>query len=622
MSSVVGAVAWRHPLQHRETASGFASRLAALNGRRLGGFLRDMGIHPRHIDKGDEKAVRTLAAIGGADPGALVQYTAVPAPDKKFQILAGEKFDRLSVLRTYFRYCPHCIAEDMARFEGPLHSRPWLRVEWTIDFVRACPVHNTLLLSTTPPRRQFESPDFCEAMEDLLPQIKRQTTSSISMPHSPLRDWIIDRLDGKAQTDWLSTMHMYVVAGFSQALGLSSLHPPKVRTASLSEMQWAEAADEGFRILQGGKTELTALLERLNEGQRVTRGVIGLRDTYGYAYGLLQKTVEDPNFATLRDIVREVAINTLPLEAGTDVLGKVLDKPRVYSIRTASKVSGAHALTIRNLFVRKDLTDAREASGLMDHRVLVKAEEIEAVIEGLKEGMSTPEVQRVTGIPRMHLKALIAEGYLPTVTDSTEKAYAKHRFTQGAVDAMLSKVFEGAVPVQSAGERQMSIGDARHVAGAEIEMVLSYIFEGKLAWKGLIDGKRDYSSVLLDVDEVIGLVRSGPERCGLTRAEMVKFMPGLTTSAVARLVEDGHLATAEEYSKEARRMVPMITRESAEAFKAAYVTLGELCQVSGLHHKQVVSILTANNIPRITMIPNVYCYLYSRQSSSIAFPHV
>lgn len=614
MSMIVSSVAWRHPLQHRETASGFASRLAALNGRRLGGFLRDMGIHPRRIDKGDEKAVRTLAAIGDADPEALLRYTAVLTPDKKFQVLAGQKFDRLSVLRTYFRYCPHCVAEDMARFEGPVSARPWLRVEWTIDFVRACPVHNTLLLSTTPPRRQFESPDFCEAVEDVLPQIKMQAAAAIPMPPSPLRDWIVDRLDGKAQSGWLSTMPMYVVAGFSQALGLSALHPPKVHTGSLSEVQWAEAADEGFRILKGGQSELTSLLERLNEGQRDTRGVIGLRDTYGYAYGLLQRTVDDPNYAALRDIVREFAAETLPLDAGTDILGQVLEKPRVYSIRSASKVSGAHALTIRNLFIRKDLTDTREASGLMDHRVLVRAEEIEAIIEGLKEGMSTPEVQRVTGIPRMHLKALIAAGYLPTVTDSIAKAYAKHRFTQEAVNGMLSKIFDGAVPVQTPTARQMSIGDARHVAGAEIEMVLSFIFDGKLAWKGLLNGKREYSAVLLDADEVIGLVRSGPERCGLTRMEMVKFMPGLTTSAVARLVEDGHLVTVEEYSKEARRTVPMITRESAEAFKAKYVTLGELSALYGVHPRKITVRLRKGGVVR--RFPQFEtCYIYERRAA-------
>lgn len=91
-------------------------------------------------------------------------------------------------------------------------------------------------------------------------------------------------------------------------------------------------------------------------------------------------------------------------------------------------------------------------------------------------------------------------------------------------------------------------------------------------------------------------------------------MPGLTTSAVARLVEDGHLATAEEFSKEARRMVPMITRESAEAFKAKYIALGELASVYGAHPRQITSRLQKGGVEKC--FPHFdTCYIYERQAA-------
>lgn len=301
------ALAWHHKLEQRETAAGFASRLAALHGQPMGPFLRDMAIQPRSIDKGEPKAVRHLAQLGAADADALLRYTASPTPDGKFQCVAEETFNRLSVARTYFRYCPRCVMEDMANFQGPVAARPWLRFEWTVTHVRSCTTHRLLLLDAEPRRRQFESFDFCETIAERLPEIQQEAKETGDMSTSPLRDWLVGRVDGEHHSV-LADEEMYVVLSASEAIGLSALHPPKVQTSKLTPRQWAEAADEGFSILSGGEKSITSLLERLNANQRDTRGVIGLRDTYGQFYGLLQKTIEDPAYGRLRNIVRDFAV--------------------------------------------------------------------------------------------------------------------------------------------------------------------------------------------------------------------------------------------------------------------------------------------------------------------------
>ena len=50
----------RHTLQPSEPAAGFASRLAAVNGRPMNMFLRDMLIPPRSIDQGDREQVEAF----------------------------------------------------------------------------------------------------------------------------------------------------------------------------------------------------------------------------------------------------------------------------------------------------------------------------------------------------------------------------------------------------------------------------------------------------------------------------------------------------------------------------------------------------------------------------------
>ncbi|WP_084798616.1 TniQ family protein [Pleomorphomonas koreensis] len=620
MSLKIAPVSWRHPLEHREPAAGFASRLAALNGRLLGDFLREMGIDTWAVDTGDSEAVRTLALRGGADPGALARFTPTQTADKKYHIIAGQQFTRLSVFKTYFRYCPHCVIEDLERFEGPATARPWLRVEWMIDAIRVCPKHDTMLIDVDPGHRRFTSPDFCEAIGKLAPGLRQQADHAVRLPHSLLVDWIIDRLDGASSpTDALADLPMYAVLELATAIGLSALHPSRIKTKTLTEQQWAAVTEEGFRVLCGGEPALTVLLGRLNEVLMESRGAIGLRDAYGALYTLLQKTIADPIYDRFRSMVRQFAIETLPLNPGTEIFGEVLERPRVYSIHSASKVSGVHVASLRKLFARKGLVDGEKTSALRDHRVLVRAEDIEEMLGGMKGSLSTPEVEAATGIPRMHLKALIAGGYLPTVTNSAGKRRAKHSFTQQAVDDMLERIFEGAVPVETPTDRQRSIGDARRAADAKIDFVLSLIFEGRLAWKGLLGGKREYGAVLLDADEVTAIVRKGPEREGLIKGELQKFIPGLNHVAVSSLIELGHFSVTQEFNKETRRMMPVITRQSAEAFRAEYVTLGELSRTTGLHPKVILKRLHEANILPAEDQGKLSIFLYRRREVSALY---
>jgi len=605
-------VSWRYPLERRETAAGFASRLAALNGRPMRYFLREMCIAPRDVDRGVETAIRTVAELGAADPDLLVRFTPTRLDERRYEI-ADEPVDRLSINRTFFRYCPRCVAEDVAAFDGPRAARPWLRLEWTIDHIRSCDRHGILLEDATPIRRQFEPFDFAETMVGILPTIEESSERAIPAKASPFQAWIVDRLEGRrAPGNWLDDLPLYVSMTFCEALGVSSLHPPKVRTGDFTALDWAAAADEGYRIASSGEDSVRILLARLNDAQSGTRGFWGLRDTYGYAYGLLQRTVADPSYAKLRDVIRRFAIDTVPLAPGTDVLGETLLEQRVHTIRTAAKASGAHARTMRNLFVLKGLAGDGDGSGLRDHRVTVTSGEIETLVDELKGALSTSKVLAMTGIPLPYLRAMIACGHLRTVTGSNERAYAKHRFRKSDVEEMMARLFEGAVAVDETAPGKAEIAEARHAAGCSTEAILGFVFEGRLSWKGLLGGRREYGCLLVDVEEVKRLTRSEPGKSGFTKLELAKFIPGLPTASIDKLITAGFLDVDEEFSPEARRMVPVITRESAERFKEKYVSLGELTQTHGLHHKQVRMLLRRSGIEAERDADEIGFFFYDR----------
>ena len=65
---------------------------------------------------------------------------------------------------------------------------------------------------------------------------------------------------------------------------------------------------------------------------------------------------------------------------------------------------------------------------------------------------------------------------------------------------------------------------------------------------------------------------------------------------VLKFIKAGVLELVDEYSPDARRMVPVVSKESAGAFAAKYISLGEVSQKLGLHHRQVRKILKSVDI--------------------------
>jgi hypothetical protein len=614
------ALRYHQPLEPRETGPGFAARLAAMNGRRMGEMFNHMGIPPYAVDNGDDDAIRIIAALGAADPERLIANTPHVIDGKREYHVAGEILGPLGINRTFFRYCPHCAIEDDGLFEGPRHARPWLRLEWTISHYRACHRHHAFLVAADPVRRRFQPFDFAETMETLLPDLKAIAATTTAAATSRFDQWLVDRTDGvRGPGNWLDTLPLYVAAQWCEAFGVSMLHPAKVQTSKLTETQWAAAAEEGFRISSAGADSIRGALEQLTRAEKATRGILGPRDTYGYGFQLLQKTIKDDAFEPIRALVRDCAMDALPWKIGTDMLGVIIEENRVVTVTTAAQIAGADRKTIRKVFRRNGLATEDLAQRRRDHRTVTAADQVMPALRKLKGALTAPQTMERLGIERRQLDAIVEAGGLADASGAAPGMWEQARYAPEDIDAMVERLMESAVEVAVPGPRQVDIPTARHMAGATTVDVLKLIFGKRLAWKGHLAGRNDYMGLLLDADEVTRLVRdSTPPIDGFLFKEVPDAIIGLNENSVTRLVTLKKLDEDEEYSPAARRLVPVITRDSVEAFRRQYVTAGELCQVHGLHHKQVRSILGKVGIDEEFDAKAVKTTIYDRVKVEVA----
>ena len=606
-----------HPLQPREPAIGFAARLAALNGVDLATLLREMRVDALRLDHGREVTIRDVAALGrlnAEDTAALLRNSPRRLPEERASLLGSERLEDTSLRRTSFGVCPHCIRDDIKTFDGPLPARPWLRLEWQFEHVRSCRRHDVMLIGVSPVDIRTKPPDFSLALrERILPELDRLVAAAIPVQHSAFEDWVVARLDGiRDDRNWLDTMPLRVGAVLCEGLGISALHAPKVKLRTLSETDRAKAGDEGFRIAESGESAIVELLSRLADAQQDTRGVVGLRNTYGYVHELLRRTQSDADFDRPRDIVRRHALDTLPLDAGTDVLGVVLDRRRVHTVHTAALASGVHPGTIRKMLVR----DGVSADGLelarSNHRVTILSEDFVAGLARLPGAISVPRVRERTGIPTIHLWSMISQGFLPTLTKSQVVSHAKHMIAPDDVDALMARLFAGAETVARTSARRTTLMRARQCASAPIDRMIAWLLDGSLRWKGRIGAEMRYGNLLIDADELTALVRTEPQMTGMTAHAVLQAVPGLGKSSVPALVRLGLLSTREEFNPNNRQTVRAITRESLDAFRTTYVLLKELCSICGLGHLAVRRHLEASGVDLAFSPADIRAFVYPR----------
>lgn len=224
---------------------------------------------------------------------------------------------------------------------GPDAVRPYARASWSLASIRSCSRHRTALvpLEECLPGLRLGGVhvyDFAQAMWSLAGHLGRIGEHAVGRMDSPFEAYLLARLWGpKVEVTFLDALPWYAAARSCEMVGAVSLAGSRFRTAALSEAEWFRAGIEGFRILSGGEASIWDCLERLRASSSEAGKDAGLRATYGRLYEWLAHEDGDETYAPLRRIIREHALETLPLGPGDELFGEPVTERRLHSIRYA-----------------------------------------------------------------------------------------------------------------------------------------------------------------------------------------------------------------------------------------------------------------------------------------------
>ncbi|OLS52679.1 TniQ family protein [Rhodovulum sulfidophilum] len=574
-----------------ETPASFASRLAWANGLSFASeFCADQGFALQSLADGEERALSILAQLGGVDRAELLRGLVTKTSTGQY-LVAGQLIEKRWITRRRLRFCPKCVAEDIAA--SAVGGAPQ-RCAWHIPSIRACPQHGCRLHEDESYSHSRGPHDFAGRIRDL--GLEPEQLEQLVVPKAPtsLESYLARRMAGERQDRWLDDLGFGAVALGAEILGIVDLFGVGAKPKFLSEGDKCQAGARGFEILSRGERGLRDLLEAIH---RDAGAPVSLsRRHYGCLFNWLEQSHAD-QYEPLRAIVRDFMAETYPIGEGDMLFGKPCAARRVYSVEALRRDLGlGYRQTLELLQANGFLTSGGDVgkSALLDARAL------KPIVERFTGAICQVAAQRKVNAPRAQFDALVAGGILSPIAGSP---VGRPYYDEGQLDAFLASIRPRVEVGEGGGgaERLVGIQTTCRKAVAGAADVVRLIQKGALKTVAKSSEESGYLSVRLDPQEVAEALRLlKPE--GYLRSTLARYL-GINESAVRYLVETGYLTQARARHPLSRKSIKVVTYESVDHFLERYVPCKHLAEFEGEGTRSVGDQLEAIGLKPLALSP-------------------
>ncbi|WAJ31287.1 TniQ family protein [Antarcticirhabdus aurantiaca] len=589
------------PLFDGESPPSYASRLARANGRDLvRHFALDVRLDFHGVVAGRPESLDHLVHLGGCDPDRLVSWsTRVDAAGSAS--MRGQDLGRRAMTRSHVMVCPACLDDDLGNEAIDLEARPFGRAVWQVPGIRTCDRHGAALVRIADAGSPHVMHDFAALVVPRLGDLQTLAGQALRRPPSDLEVYLSRRLQvGAEGSAFADTLPFYAVPRLCENFGAVVCFGDDVRLGDLDDDRRHEAAAVGFSFVAEGEHGVRTALERLQERFGARRTAWGLQDLFGRFYEWLAYENEDRAYDPVREIVRRHVSETMPIGAGFSVFGEEVASRRVHSVHSLAQDHGVHPKRLRKLLATAGLISAPDMIK-SDDRVLVEADRANEFMRMLSDTMSLADAAWYLNVPRPHEQLLLKAGHIRPAVQGGTDVFKDHAISKTSLDAFLVKLLAAADPRRVEGH---SIQRAAKMTNCGAMEIVALLIDGRLTRVGVDPDSRGYLSVLVDVAEVLPLVRR-EDHGGLSLVEVQKrqcWSDGL----VKALVDQGHLPSSVGVNPVNRCPQRIVLPADLEKFDATYVTLMTLARECGVHFRRLNKHLSANGVepdPRFSEVP-------------------
>ncbi len=601
----------RVPLWTDEPAYALANRLARRNGvNSLASFGGDHAIPYREIIRGLRNA--EIADLSGAEIDNLDSATFRVEGERVH--LNGELLHVDDWSYSSLRICPSCIRDDLTRDDRRKEYLPHVRSWWNLPTITVCPIHRQALLDRHP-----ACPD--SPVNHLSLDIRFVAEGAgdfASIASEPVEDvraaaYLLGRLGfmPRVFNPILDPLPLWNAIRLMDRFGAVATAGVRGYTSSGGGVEAPKALAAGYTVFADGRDGLFRFLDQLVTAPDIPMGKWGPRVVYGRIYEWLSHDTRDTAYDNVRELVREHALDHVPL-AGDDLLfGRPVGERRLYTLWHASKAVGFAPSAARRILKALGHLD-RTTDGKPNWQIALKAPVVEKVAAELRDRISFNDARDYLALPRGPMAALCDSGTLvPFLHVST--GVKEHVFRTRDLDAFVGTLLGNAPTLRSPGRLCDVISAGKRAQTSTVEIVSSLI-DGRLRCAGKLAGKFGMMQVLVDLDDVKALRDVGANVDESRTMEAGRRKLGLTWLVFGRLVRLGYIDATSVGIGLRNRSRNLIVPESLEAFSSTYVSAAEIAAERGTHVRTLVPQLRQQGIEPAIGNKEVGQYFYRRSA--------
>ena len=567
-----------------ESPMSFCSRAAFLNGRSARDFCLDMGFTFQEIIDGVQSAQDSLARLcnipEGTDLGTPIRR------DGRAYWIGANKFTRATLSRQTLFVCPHCLADDISRSPN-VPAAIYGRTRWLVSSLRTCAVHEASLVPACNDERPSRIHDFTMLVAPTGANLAQIARASSHRNCSPLEEYLMARLENRpGEGNWLDRFPAYAAARICEFVGAVSEFGVRFHSAELTPNAWWHAGGLGYEIVRAGPEGIGPFLCGLQSQSSGSQKAWAPRMMYGRLYEWLAHESEDSSYDPLRHLIREHAIDTLPLGPGEEIFGIPVETRKLHSLRSASEEYAVHPKRLRKILHEVGVI-ADDAMSLTDERIMFPASEGSQYIARASQSMSMAAVRDYLNIPRPIDRSLFEAGILvPWVRGGNETLH-HHAFAKTDLDDLMQRLMKDALPNDQPVLQDIPAA-ARRANCSQVEIV-QLILDRKLKTVRLLPEERGYLSLLVNVEEVKPHVRL--EGHGGLSLRQVEREMHLSSAVVKGLLVHGHLPSQTAVNPINRCPQTIVKRTDLEQFMGDFSSLHTLSRETGIHHVRLNRLL-------------------------------